>query len=171
MATSSVSNIATSTPQISTMRSSSLSESARKDETKASSTNVSSLNVSADVAKDSKPAQVDTVQISNQALQSSANVKKDEAKNDVKKDDAKTTVKKDETKKVDAKKESSGNGIDNAIPEGNPAKVQFVYSQKGNLITKYLNASGELVYQVPSKLMLLTKETESNSNPSVDTRV
>jgi hypothetical protein len=144
------------------MRSLSLSDSARKDETKASSSNVSSLNVSAAVSKDSKPAPVDTVQISNQALQSSANVKKDEAKSDVKKDEA---------KKVDAKKESSGNGVDNAIPEGNPAKVQFVYSQKGNLITKYLNSSGDLVYQVPSKLMLLTKETESNSNPSVDTRV
>jgi hypothetical protein len=158
VAPTAVSNIAqSSAPQISTMRSSSLSDSVKKEETK-----TVSLNVSAGESKENKPVSVDTVRISFQALQSSSDVKKDEAK---------VEVKKDEAKKVEAKKESDRSGDNNISSEGATAKVQFVYSQKGDLITKYLDSSGDLIYQVPSKLMLLSQETDSKSKSSVDTRV
>ena len=158
MAPTAVSNITqSSTPQISTMRSSSLSVSVKKEETK-----TVSLNVSAGEFKENKPVSVDTVRISFQALQSSS---------DVKKDGAKVEVKKDEAKKVEAKKESDRSGNNNVSSEGATAKVQFVYNQKGDLITKYLDSSGDLIYQVPSKLMLLSQETDSKSKSSLDTRV
>jgi len=158
VAPTAVSNIAqSSTPQISTMRSSSLSVSVKKEENKSVS-----LNGSAGESKENKPVSVDTVRISFQALQSSSDVKKDEAK---------VEVKKDEAKKVEAKKEADGGVNNNVSSEGASAKVQFVYNQKGDLITKYLDSSGDLIYQVPSKLMLLTQETELKSNSTVDTRV
>ena len=130
MATTVVSNIAqSSTPQLSTMRSSPSAASTKKEES-----NVGSLNVSAGVAKDNSPGTVDTVRISFQALQSNTDVKKDEAKSDAKKDEAKKV----ETKKVEAKKDAAGNANNNVSSEATTAKVQFVYNQKGDLITKYL---------------------------------
>ena len=158
VAPTAVSNIAqSSTPQISKMRSSSLSVSVKKEENKSVS-----LNGNAGEPKENKPVSVDTVRLSFQALQSSSDVKKDEAK---------VEVKKDEAKKVEAKKEADGGVNNNVSSEGASAKVQFVYNQKGDLITKYLDSSGDLIYQVPSKLMLLSKETDSKSKSSVDTRV
>ena len=158
MAPTAVSNIAqSSTPQISKMRSSSLSVSVKKEENKSVS-----LNGNAGEPKENKPVSVDTVRLSFQALQSSSDVKKDEAK---------VEVKKDEAKKVEAKKEADGGVNNNVSSEGASAKVQFVYNQKGDLITKYLDSSGDLIYQVPSKLMLLSQETDSKSKSSVDTRV
>lgn len=151
MATTVDSNIAqSSSQQLSIIKSSSSSSaSARKDEVKNSA-----LNVSAVVAKDNNPGPVDTVKISTQAIQSNSDVKKDEAK------------------KVEAKKDAAGSGSINVSTEGATAKVQFVYNQKGDMITKYLDSSGELIYQVPSKLMLLTEEAaESKSKSSIDTRV
>jgi hypothetical protein len=162
VATTVVSNIVqSSTPQLSTMKSSS-SASTKKEDLKSNL-----LNASSSVALDNKPASVDTVKISFQALQSSSDVKKDEAKAGVKKDD---------TKKVEAKKEAFWNTNNNVSSEGATAKVQFVYNQKGDLITKYLDSGGELIYQVPSKLMLLSQEADSKSksnstsNSSIDTR-
>ena len=51
-----------------------------------------------------------------------------------------------------------------------PAKVEFVYDQKGELIVKYMDASDRLVYQVPSELMLFQKEMATKSS-SVDANV
>ena len=162
MAPTVVSSIAqSSAQQLSTIKSGSVSAPAKKEESKSTP-----LSVTAGVAKDDKSGTVDSVRISFQALQSSSDAKKDEAKVDGKKDEA---------KKVDAKKETAGNANNNVNAEAATAKVQFVYNQKGDLITRYLNSSGELIYQVPSKLMLLTQEAElkskSTSNSSVDTRV
>jgi hypothetical protein len=161
VAPTSVSNIAQSAPLISTMKSSPSSASTRNEESK-----TSSLNVSAGVASESKPGAVDTVRISFQALQSNTDVKRDEAR---------ANVKRDEAKKVEAKKDTAGNTSSAVSSEASTAKVQFVYNQKGDLITKYMDSSGELIYQVPSKLMLLSQEADSKSNlksnSKVDTRV
>lgn len=143
-----VSSITQSTPKLSTMRSSSPSAPARQEESR-----TSPVNATAGVAKDNKPVSVDTVKISFQALQSGSDVKKDEAK------------------KVESKKETAADVNNNASSESASAKVQFVYNQKGDLVTKYLNSSGDLIYQVPSKLMILSKEIDEKSNASVDTRV
>ncbi|MFZ4859389.1 MAG: hypothetical protein ACOYL3_23685 [Desulfuromonadaceae bacterium] len=161
MAPTVVSSIAQPTPQLSTMRSSSLSVSQKNEESK-----TRSPNVTAGVAVDSKSDSVDTVRISFQALQSSSDVKRDEAKSEVKKDEA---------RKIEAKKEKVGDTNNNIKPEAATAKVQFVYNQRGDLITKYLDSSGSLIYQVPSKLMLLSQEADSKSKSksisSFDTRV
>lgn len=72
----------------------------------------------------------------------------------------KEKVKKEEAN-IRLKSESSGQA---------PAKVEFVYNQRGELIVKYMDASDRLVYQVPSELMLLQKETAAKSL-SVDENV
>ncbi|HIJ88458.1 MAG TPA: hypothetical protein HPP97_12375 [Desulfuromonadales bacterium] len=164
MATTVDSNIAqSSTPQLSTMKPSPSpsSTSIRKEDSKSSN-----LNASAGTALDSKPVAADAVNISFQALQSSSDVKRIEAKAEAKKDE----TKKDETKKDEVKNKAVGNSDSNVISDGATAKVQFVYNQKGDLITKYLDSSGELIYQVPSKLMLLSQEAELKSKALVDTR-
>lgn len=50
------------------------------------------------------------------------------------------------------------------------AKVEFVYDVKGELITKYLDSSDRLVYQLPSELMLHMKEGETKSKTAVNTK-
>jgi hypothetical protein len=140
--------VQSSTPLLSTVKLSPSSALTRKEESK-----TGSLVATASVAKDNKPVPVDTVKLSFQALQSGSGVKKDEAN------------------KVETKKEASVDVNKNVSSEGTTAKVQFVYNQKGDLITKYLDSSGELIYQVPSKLMLLSQEADSKSNLYVDTRV
>ena len=147
MAPAVVSSIAQSTPQLSTVKSSSPPTPVAKEESKSSS-----LNISAGVTKDNNQAPVDTIKISSQALQSSTDFKKDEAK------------------KNEAKKEVARDANKNVSPERTTSKVLFVYDQKGELITKYMNSGGDLIYQVPSALMLFTKEADSKSKLSVDTK-
>jgi hypothetical protein len=142
-----VSSIAQPTPQLSMVKSSSPSTLVVKEELKSSS-----LNISAGVTNDNKQTPVDTIRISSQALQSSTDFKKDEAK------------------KIEAKKEAAGDANKNVSPESTTSKVLFVYDQKGELITKYMDSGNNLIYQVPSELMLFSKEADSKSNSSVDTK-
>jgi hypothetical protein len=104
-----------------------------------------SPNADAASSKDSKPAPVDTVSISSQSLQPETEVTKKE------------TIK-NEAKIVDSSK----------ISDQAAAKVEFVYDQKGVLITKYLDAASRLIYQTPSELRLFLQETVSKSSSSVD---
>lgn len=97
--------------------------------------------------KDSAPAPVDTISISSLSRGSAPVVKKEE-------------VKKEATATVAA--------VDNS--EKAAAKVQFVYDLKGELITKYLDSSNRLVYQVPSELMVRLKESVLKADTTVDTK-
>lgn len=92
--------------------------------------------------KDSKQLPVDTVSISPELLQTNPEVIKEEAK---KREEAKVAEKK---------------------PDLATAKVEFVYDQKGDLITKYMDSADRLIYQTPSELMLLLRETAA----TVDTK-
>jgi len=113
--------------------------------------NVSPLDVAASVAKGGKPVSADTVNISSEAIKVA------------------TDIKKDEPKKTDPKKDAVVGLNKNEQTEKATAGIQFVYNQDGDLITKYLDLSGNIVYQVPSKLMLLMKELSPNSL-SLDTK-
>ena len=97
-----------------------------------------------------KSASVDTVEISSQALQAASDVKKGELQKAEVKKDAVVVANKD----LQLKAATAG--------------VQFIYNENGDLITKYLDVSGNLVYQVPSKLMLLLRDlNESSLNTTV----
>jgi hypothetical protein len=48
------------------------------------------------------------------------------------------------------------------------AKVEVVYDQKGELITKYMDSANRLVYQTPSELMLRMKESAPKPELSVN---
>jgi len=148
METTPVSDIAQSGSLLSAMSSTPPSAPPKVEERK-----ISSLDVTAGVTKENKPVSVDTVSISSQALQSSSEIKKDEA--------IMAEVKKDPV--ADVNKDIK--------PKAATAGIQFIYNQKGDLITKYLDLSGKLIYQVPSKLMLLLRELSSKSNSFIDTMV
>jgi|GEM_PF-4678275 uncharacterized FlaG/YvyC family protein len=115
------------------------------------SNKVSSPDVTAAIRVD-KPVSVDSVSISSEAFRVASDAKTEEAK----KAEAKEDILADVSKKNNLKLKAASAG------------VQFIYNQKGDLITKYLDLSGELIYQVPSKLLLLLRELEPKSNSSVD---
>ena len=142
-----VSSMAQSASQLSTVKSYSSSTPTQKEESK-----INSVNIGPGLTKDNRTVTVDTIRLSSQALQPS------------------TDIKKDETKKAEVKKEAAGDISKNVNSEWTTAKVQFVYDHKGDLITKYMDSGGNLIYQVPSKLMLFSKEVDSKFNISVDTK-
>lgn len=51
------------------------------------------------------------------------------------------------------------------------AKVQFSYNLKGEISLRYLDTSNNLIYQVPSELMMQLKDSASKSETSVNTKV
>jgi uncharacterized FlaG/YvyC family protein len=99
------------------------------------------------VAKEAKQNTEDTVSLSPQLQQALAEADKKEAK-------------KLETEPVNIKETSNRSA----------AKVEFVYDLKGELITRYLDSSNRLVYQAPSELMLLMKESDSKTKAAVNTK-
>jgi hypothetical protein len=103
-------------------------------------------NAVAVAAKDSEPANVDTVSISDQSRQAIADAKKEEAKRE--------------------KPDQGSNGENSG---GTVAKVQFVYNPEGNLSIRYMDTASRLIYQVPSELMLRLQEAVLKSDSSVDT--
>jgi hypothetical protein len=104
-----------------------------------------SPNTGVALSKDSKPTPVDTVSISTQSLQTVT-----------------------EVAKKDARKEEANIINSSEISNQAAAKVEFVYDQKGELITKYMDTADRLIYQTPSELTLLLRETASKSGSSVD---
>jgi hypothetical protein len=75
------------------------------------------------------------------------------------------------TNKERAKKEAASVRVKLQSSEQAPAKVEFVYNQRGELIVKYMDASDRLVYQIPSELMLFQREFASKLSLSVDANV
>lgn len=110
------------------------------------STNAGSYSI-----KDGNPIPVDTVKISAQLQQALTDLKQEKA------------LFKD-TKQEESNPANSSNKSDRAA-----AKVEFVYDQKGDVITKYLDSASRLVYQTPSKFMLFLKDAAPKSVSSVDT--
>jgi len=106
-----------------------------------------SPNSSAALPKEGNPLPVDTVSLSTQSQQAISAEKKEEAKQE------------------EAKKVVNVKPYDQA-----PAKVEIVYDQKGTVITKYMDTADRLIYQVPSELTLLLRETVSKADTSVDTK-
>lgn len=51
------------------------------------------------------------------------------------------------------------------------AKVQFEYDLKGDLVTKYVDSSERIIYQIPSELKLRLAEFVSKSDSSLNTKV
>jgi hypothetical protein len=99
--------------------------------------------------KENTPLPVDTVSISTQSLQTITDARKEAAK----KKEALTVI--------------NGGKTDQAAA----AKVEVVYDQKGALITKYMDTADRLIYQTPSELTLLLRETVTKPDSSVDTKV
>lgn len=101
------------------------------------------------VAKESKSRQVpsDTISISSQLRVTIGDVKKESEK------------------KVETSKEKGSEKTDGAM-----SKVQFAYDMKGDLTVRYMDVSNNLIYQIPSELMLRLKEAESKSDLSVNTK-
>lgn len=108
---------------------------------------VSPPNAGADLSGEAKAVAVDTVDISAQSVKTVAEIKKDEQK--------KETV------------AAVGNS---ERPDRAMAKVQFVYSPKGDLSIRYMDTADRLIYQVPSELMLRFAEALSKSDSSVNTK-
>jgi len=106
-----------------------------------------SSNPNPALPKEGNPLPVDTVSLSTLSHQAISAEKKEEAK-------------KEEAKKV----------VNVKTSDQTPAKVEIVYDQKGALITKYMDSADRLIYQVPSELTLLLRETVSKSDSSVDTK-
>ena len=98
-------------------------------------------------AKDSVSTAVDSVSISIQLQQ---------ALNDV--------------NKKEIKKEEVSILNNSGTSDRTAAKVEFVYDQNGDLITKFMDTANRLVYQTPSELMLHLKETAAQSASSVNTK-
>ncbi|MFZ4856921.1 MAG: hypothetical protein ACOYL3_11040 [Desulfuromonadaceae bacterium] len=73
--------------------------------------------------------------------------------------------------KEKVKKEEANVRIKVQSSDNSPAKVEFVYNQRGELIVKYMDASDRLVYQIPSELVLFQKESASKLTSSVDANV
>jgi len=92
--------------------------------------------------KENKPIPIDTVSLSSRSFPATPDATIEEAKK--KAAEAKVVFKK---------------------PDQPAAKVEFVYDQKGDLITKYMDSANRLIYQTPSELMLLLREASA----SVDT--
>ena len=101
------------------------------------------------VAKESKSRQVpsDTISISSQLRVTIGDVKKESEK------------------KVETSKEKGSEKTDGAM-----SKVQFAYDMKGDLTVRYMDVSNNLIYQIPSELMMRIKEAESKSDSSVNTK-
>lgn len=102
-------------------------------------------------------APVDTVSISYMSGQSVADAKKT------------ASLSEDIRKKKTTKNEQAV--ANNSEKPGVSAKIQFVYDQKGELTVRYLDTANNLVYQVPSELMLQIREAASRSEASVNTKV
>ena len=109
------------------------------------------------VPKDSATISVDTVNISDQSRRALPDLKKDESLSE----EAKTK----KTAKKEAKTSNTDERSDSAM-----AKVQFVYDLKGELSVRYLDKANNLIYQVPSELMLQMREAASKSEVSVNTK-
>ena len=116
-----------------------------------SNTEDKSLNASNSavvLVKDSTSTAVDSVSISIQLQQALSDVNK-------------KAVKKEE-----------GSILNNSgTSDRTAAKVEFVYDQNGDVITKFMDTANRLVYQTPSELMLHLKETTAQSSSSVNTKV
>ncbi|MDD2271204.1 MAG: hypothetical protein PHP95_16040 [Desulfuromonadaceae bacterium] len=95
--------------------------------------------------RDSTLPPVDTVSISTQSQKKATEAKNEEAK-------------KEPTKNSNS--DTAGAAV---------AKVQFVYSPKGELSIRYMDTDSRIVYQTPSELMLRLKEALTKSETSVDT--
>lgn len=106
-----------------------------------------STTVSVALSEVSRPAPTDTISISSPLRQTINDVKKE-------------FVKKEETSKENSREK----------PNGVTSKVQFAYDMKGDLSVRYMDTSNNLIYQVPSELMLRLKEAELKSDSSVDTK-
>ena len=104
-------------------------------------------NVSVDLTSEVKAVAVDTVDISAKSLKTVTELKKDEQK--------KETV------------TAVGNS---EKPDRAMAKVQFVYSPKGDLSIRYMDTADRRIYQVPSELMMRFAEALSRSDSSVNTK-
>jgi hypothetical protein len=112
-----------------------------------------SSTLGAPVAKEGKQKVVDTVSLTEQSQRVIGDVKKEETK-------------KDDVKKEEAKRAASREKADAA-----PAKVQFVYDLKGELVIKYKDNADRVIYQVPSELKVRQSESLLKSNISFDTKV
>jgi uncharacterized FlaG/YvyC family protein len=110
-----------------------------------------------DLHKDNAKASVDTISISEQSRQAQSEVKNAGSTSEEAK------------KKVAAKTESTA--IDSGDkPHSSIAKVQFVYNLKGEISVRYLDTANNLIYQVPSELMMQMKEAASKAEASVNTK-
>ena len=76
-----------------------------------------------------------------------------------------TDVNKEAVKKEEVALQKNSGPSDRAA-----AKVEFVYDQNGDVITKFMDTANRLVYQTPSELMLHLKETAAQSSSSVNTK-
>lgn len=147
MASDSVTVILQTSPLLSKATSGSSSQ-ARKESTSPNSV----VDVSANVLSNT----VDTVSISLLSRQSAADAKNNEAVSE--------GVRKNKTKEDESKSVSSD------LKSGVTAKVQFVYDLKGELSVRYLDTANNLIYQVPSELMLQIREDALKSEATVDTK-
>ena len=107
---------------------------------------------------DSPAALFDTVSISSQSRLAVAG--------EIKKELAPEVTKKEKARKDEANARLSGGGFERVL-----SKVQFVYNQRGELIVKYMDASDRLVYQIPSELVMLQKESALKGGTSLDASV
>lgn len=106
-------------------------------------------NASAVLVKDSKSIAVDTVSLSPELQQASADPSKKEAKID---------------------EPNTLNNSDTPTSARSMAQVQFVYDLKGDLSVRYMDTADRLIYQVPSEFVMRMKEIASNTNSPVDTK-
>lgn len=103
-------------------------------------------------AKANNPAAADSISISPQARQAIANGDKEKPSNN--------SVKKDNP--------AQENSTDVTAAT---SKVQFEYDLKGELVTKYMDSSERVIYQVPSELKQRLAEFLSKPESSLNTKV
>jgi hypothetical protein len=69
----------------------------------------------------------------------------------------------DLSKSPDAGRGSSPVGVADKNPVREMSHVAESYDAKGNVITKYMDSSNEVIYQTPSESVLRTQELMSNT--------
>jgi hypothetical protein len=110
------------------------------------------LAVVTEAPKESTSVPVDTVDLSVQSIQ------------------ALTAVGKNEFQKETAKKDNANSDKVADQSSSTVAKIQYLYDLNGEVKVQFMDASGQLVYQVPSKLALMLKENAPKSEQSVNTK-
>jgi hypothetical protein len=106
------------------------------------------LAAATEAPKESTPVPADTVNLSAQSKPALTEIRKNEApKNEI-------------ANKINKTEQ----------PESAVGKIQYVYDLNGKAKVQYLDVSGRLVYQVPSKLALQLKEYAPKTEPSLNAK-